>query len=387
MPVLTRAQLHKLVWSEPATAIALRFEVSPTWISKLCKEADIPMPPQGHWAKSLATRKRARMSPLPLRSAGSLGLVGIGQDVAPYSRIGSADEEPPPPTFPETIEQIVSAGAAKFGPIRVPRTLSDPHPAMKRLLDFDDRRARKITLIAGHPFGGPLFSHPTYRRQLRIISCIFTALERAGGKPRISHQARWAGSGSVECLLPAVQFLDERLTFGFNETWAPMVKYGEPAAGPLALRIDGDKESLWTDAQGTPLETKVLAIARQMLVVVERSMRQHQEELYRECLRRRAEVEVLTRRQRAQEQERRDRSIAEARQQRIAFILAIAENTRRAKDLRAASDLLLSHPDSKSQSEEVALFREEIRSLAESIDPLQRPLGELLADFSAIRAR
>lgn len=387
MPVLSRAELHRAVWTEPASTLGERLGISSTWLSKLCKEADIPMPPQGHWAKSLAKRKKTRVPPLPLRIAGSLGLVGIGQAVTPYARIGSADEEPPPPTFPETIEQIVSAGAAKFGPIQVPRTLSDPHPAMKRLLDFDARRAQKITLIAGHSFGGPLFSHPTYRRQLCIICCIFTTLERAGGRPRIGHKTRWTGRGNIECLLPSVDFPDASVSFGFNENWAEIVKYGEPAAGPLALQIGDDKNSQWTDAPGAPLEAKVAEIARRMLGHVERSMRQKQEELYRECLRRRAEVAEMTRKQLAQEKAHRERSLAAAHQQRIAYILAMADNARKAKELRAASELLLSHPDARGRSKDVTGFCEEIRQLADSIDPLTRPLVALLADFTGIRAQ
>ncbi len=41
---LTRKELYELIWSKPMTTVAKDFGVSDVWISKICKEADIPRP-------------------------------------------------------------------------------------------------------------------------------------------------------------------------------------------------------------------------------------------------------------------------------------------------------------------------------------------------------
>ncbi len=47
----TRKELYDLVWSEPLTAIAKRFETSDYILRKACKDFKIPLPKAGHWIK------------------------------------------------------------------------------------------------------------------------------------------------------------------------------------------------------------------------------------------------------------------------------------------------------------------------------------------------
>ena len=48
---VTKAELKKLVWSKPTTAIASEFGISNAAVGKKCKALGISKPPRGYWAK------------------------------------------------------------------------------------------------------------------------------------------------------------------------------------------------------------------------------------------------------------------------------------------------------------------------------------------------
>lgn len=60
--VYHRETLYQEVWSMPVTEVAKRYKVSDVAIHKVCKSLDIPMPPQGYWAK-LRPENLSRNSP------------------------------------------------------------------------------------------------------------------------------------------------------------------------------------------------------------------------------------------------------------------------------------------------------------------------------------
>ena len=47
----TRRELYDLVWSEPLTVIAKKFETSDYVLRKACTNFNIPLPKSGHWMK------------------------------------------------------------------------------------------------------------------------------------------------------------------------------------------------------------------------------------------------------------------------------------------------------------------------------------------------
>lgn len=48
---LSRKQLYILVWSTPIAKLTLHYAISVEGLKKLCKQFDIPMPPNGYWLK------------------------------------------------------------------------------------------------------------------------------------------------------------------------------------------------------------------------------------------------------------------------------------------------------------------------------------------------
>ena len=62
--MLSRDELHRLVWSEPMTRIAERFDVSGSYLARVCTLLNVPRPERGYWAK-LAVGKAPPQTPLP----------------------------------------------------------------------------------------------------------------------------------------------------------------------------------------------------------------------------------------------------------------------------------------------------------------------------------
>jgi hypothetical protein len=59
-----REELYELVWSEPMTKVAGRYEVSSSFLARVCTRLHVPRPPRGYWAK-LAVGKARPKPPLP----------------------------------------------------------------------------------------------------------------------------------------------------------------------------------------------------------------------------------------------------------------------------------------------------------------------------------
>lgn len=61
---LTRQELYDLVWSEPMLKVAARYEVSSSYMARVCTLLNVPRPERGYWAK-LAVGRAPPRPPLP----------------------------------------------------------------------------------------------------------------------------------------------------------------------------------------------------------------------------------------------------------------------------------------------------------------------------------
>ena len=62
--VISREELYKLVWSEPMIKVAEKFNVSGSYMARVCSTLNVPRPQLGYWAK-LAVGKATEKPPLP----------------------------------------------------------------------------------------------------------------------------------------------------------------------------------------------------------------------------------------------------------------------------------------------------------------------------------
>ncbi len=62
--MISREELYELVWSKPMTKVAERFDVSGSYMARICTLLNVPRPERGYWAK-LAAGKAPNPTPLP----------------------------------------------------------------------------------------------------------------------------------------------------------------------------------------------------------------------------------------------------------------------------------------------------------------------------------
>jgi hypothetical protein len=62
--MVSRDELYRLVWSEPMIRIAKRFDVSGSYLARICTLLNVPRPERGYWAKE-AVGKAPAHTPLP----------------------------------------------------------------------------------------------------------------------------------------------------------------------------------------------------------------------------------------------------------------------------------------------------------------------------------
>ena len=61
---ITREELYTQVWSEPATKLAQRYDVSSSYLARVCEGLNVPHPPRGYWARR-AVGEKMPVPPLP----------------------------------------------------------------------------------------------------------------------------------------------------------------------------------------------------------------------------------------------------------------------------------------------------------------------------------
>lgn len=183
---MIREELYALVWSQPMRTVAKSMGISDVALAKQCKKANIPVPPRGWWAKKEAG-KPVKVQPLPsapfvmgnyfpAMDGQTEGINGAGSG----GERGEDGETPSPPVFRDmaVVSQEIRAAVRT---IKVPSTLTDPHPIVVRLLKQDEERKSNQS-SSGYlsDYYGPKFIKPIQQRRLRILSAILIELERLG---------------------------------------------------------------------------------------------------------------------------------------------------------------------------------------------------------------
>lgn len=69
LDVITREELYELVWSKPMTQVAEQFDVSGSYLARVCSVLRVPRPARGYWAK-LAVGRAPKPMPLPAAQPG-----------------------------------------------------------------------------------------------------------------------------------------------------------------------------------------------------------------------------------------------------------------------------------------------------------------------------
>jgi hypothetical protein len=65
--ILTRQELYDLVWENPLSKLAKKYNLSDNGLRKVCKKLDIPLPKNGHWQK-IQYNKKVSKEKLPVNN-------------------------------------------------------------------------------------------------------------------------------------------------------------------------------------------------------------------------------------------------------------------------------------------------------------------------------
>lgn len=166
---LTRSQLFDLIWFRPRSKLAAECGISDVTLGKHCAQANVPGAQPGYWARKEAGKAGYR-PPLPLRLSGHPREITMSRANQHYHWPPEEDlsELLHPPEFSEKLEEQVAVALEKIGRIAVSRDLSNPHRALKHVMDSETRRRQKY-VRDNWSFYEPHFDDAPYQRQFRIF--------------------------------------------------------------------------------------------------------------------------------------------------------------------------------------------------------------------------
>lgn len=377
----TRQTLYDLLWSKPKTRIAADLGLSDVGLGKICREANIPIPPRGYWARVAAGKKPPRI-PLPLRGLGQPNSLLIGREVWTGHEQKIA-ELPPVPTFSESLSEVTLRAQRLLGKVTIAKTLTNPHPLIAKLLEEDEQR-RQALIDQPYAWKKPRFDDPLARRRLKILNALFLIVSKAGFKPRL-------GAGEADELSVVVGNVHVSFSLTQVEQRSRGAKgKGLPLKPLLQLEIsnwakyDEFPVCHWSDSDESVLESHLPAIATSLLVAGEMLYRGSEILSYEYVVERKAEQDEKLRL--AEEKAAREAEaarVADLKQRRDA-LLAAADNRQKAIILRALVADAEKQPDVVA-AEGFEAWRTWVLAEADQLDPFAGGLESLLAIAPASR--
>ncbi|WP_247394800.1 hypothetical protein [Ralstonia pseudosolanacearum] len=240
LQAIGRRQLYDLVWSKPRTQLAKELGVSDVMIGKMCRQLNVPAPMPGYWASLAAGRrgKRRYVKPdLTYTVAERIGedheeIIGLIPKVDPDA-LGIPI--PPMPAFKECIEQTLRRYEGLIDHVALPKSTRGTHPAVQKLMDEDERRARLVATYSWER--KPEFVSPQGRLLLAGLNRLLWWWTDLGFKT--------SSSGTRHIQLSVVC---GRYSRGFEVGLAPQnerlpSKDKKATNGPFRLRFETDSRS------------------------------------------------------------------------------------------------------------------------------------------------
>ena len=339
----TRRELYDLVWSEPMIALADKIGFSTTTIRNACKELQVPTPQQGYWLKKEGKTKRFQ-PPLTKRGPGIAEDIVFGGDPYrqsyywfSYSEPELMGPEPAKPVFEESLDAVRQQVEAAFKKLVIPKTHTNPHPAVGKLLRKDDERRQKS---AGQSYvlswEKPLYESAIEQRRLKIVSSIMFMTAAYGCAGDINDSAtRLVNSFVVKVGHQRVAFQAEvfEVSERIGKGSAAKVKKSDKIRVYLGAHTENPSDA-WQDGE-VRLEQQCREIAISIIVRGEKLYRDDKLRRYQQWFDQRDSL-IERRRREREEAERKERERqAKLERKRVERLLGEAEAFRKAKVIRS----------------------------------------------------
>jgi len=181
----TRQELYDRVWAQPTRMVAANIGVSDVALAKTCRNANIPIPPRGYWARKAADQ-RVPKTALPPRFPGAADEFEIGAHANRYWSPTSNREMlempvPPIPVFDESIEELTGRVQKMVGKVPCQRNFDKAFGGVAKLLAHDDERR-----YSKWGYEKPRYESGVERRRLLILNSIVLAVHALGCKSDMS---------------------------------------------------------------------------------------------------------------------------------------------------------------------------------------------------------
>ena len=166
---VSRETLYEEVWADPMIKVASRYEVSGSFLARVCERLNVPRPPRGYWAQ-LAVGKACARPPLPPAQPG---------DELEWSRDGSLPravprpppQPPPPPATSGVQPQVPKRSRASHHALVV---AAQEH--FQHLRESRSRYLKPLKQLVADVF----VSKDTLERALQMANNLYLALEDHG---------------------------------------------------------------------------------------------------------------------------------------------------------------------------------------------------------------
>ncbi|WP_449465655.1 hypothetical protein [Stenotrophomonas humi] len=379
----SRKAFFDLMWSKPIKDIAPDFGISDVALAKFCRKNEIPLPGRGYWAK-LQAGKPVMAFALPARGLGRHETITLGRDEwqgrEAQEKREREQEIPPPPEFPETLEEVRIRVTKLVGKVTYIKGLERRHRVVATLLEEDKARTEKRNASSYHSFyDEPFFASPYERRRLKLLNSIFLALAKLDIKAHA--QGKNPKDFTIHVGDSSVTFkLDDPKAKTERESWRPSSDARRPVTDPLQLTVSWHLEKIdglrlvWSDGKEVAIEPLLQEIVVELVVAGEMQVRAS--ELYHHARRVKRKADLIEEaRQREEEAKRKERlRLQRIERARIEHLLDDAMSLRMANDLRAYIQAVLTANRTSAEpvsDDEMAEWSAWALAQAERIDPIQ----------------
>lgn len=384
--VITREELHGLVWKQPVHRLAKQFGVSDVALQKACAKADVPTPPRGYWARRDAGQEVA-MTPLPPRGFGRPNEIVIGgtreQRLWGHRAEYPIDGEPPPgPTFDEGFDALRMRAAATKVAVRRSKTLDGCHRDIARLMAKDEQR-RQSYESPSYPgaYDKPRYASPIEQRRLQLIDGLLRVAQDLGYSTWLHDEPD--PYRPEEGRRAVIGFDGVHVVFRVEPTEKPKRGAEPPRSGGLRLTIEGpgwlwDFPRAWQDDEAGRLETKLREAFESLLLALEDEYRQGRVRSHEWSLERREQRIREREEQRRAEAARREQQRLAEKRRRERHLLRMAADHDRARAIRTFIASVTSGFAGGEQAEAVAKWTDWANRVADELDPLIKLLPQML---------
>ena len=373
----TRQALYDLVWTEPLRTLAKTLEISDVRLAKICRQANLPLPGIGYWAKRSVGKTGPKPS-LPHRGLGQRDTITIGGQRWAQSTLSDNEllsfQIPPPPSFAESLADVTVRAHKFVGKVSRTTSLKQTHPVIAKLLEVDEQRRQKVLESSWH-WDKPIFDTPLEQRRLRLVNRLFWAFSRCGCKP--SAIGKDAGSFCVTVGDSVVQFtLDPPGTQRDNRHLHPAKTSKAPTI--LELKISWYQQpneitTSWVDSATLALEDQLPDIAVGLVVAGEWMYRCGLIRKHEWLVERKQELHENALRQEAERQRKERERIVKLEQTRRETLISDAKAWKKAALVREYVQAVLGEAQQSNSAMDVTEWATWARAEADRLDPLCQP--------------